>query len=240
VIIEDVVMEYSILEDRRPPTLKRFMSKRGRSRTPRTVRAVDDVSFELKEGEALGLIGRNGAGKTTLLRGVAGLLPLTGGRVLARSEPVLLGVGAALHPELSGRRNVFLGATALGMSRVEVDERLEEIVTFAGVEDFVDMPLRAYSSGMMARLRFAIASAVEPDILLIDEALNVGDRAFRKRSQERMEELLDRAGAIVLVSHSLSSVRDICTRVIWLDRGKVVLDGLPDDVISAYEEGIEG
>lgn len=235
VIVEDVRVVYETYEDARPPTLKGFVAQRFRGKRPRSLAAVNGVSLTIHDGEAVGLVGRNGAGKTTLLRAIAGLLPVTGGRILARSEPVLLGVGAALHPELSGRRNVYLGGTALGMSRHEIDERFDRIVEFAGLGDYIDMPLRAYSSGMAARLRFAIASALEPDILLVDEALNVGDREFKERSNARMRELLSRAGAIVLVSHNLNSVRDICSRVVWLEGGVTKMDGPTDEVIEEYE-----
>lgn len=232
--IERVHLTYKVFEDARPPSLKRSLASRGRSRSARTVEAVTDVSFDIHEGEAVGLIGRNGAGKSTLLRAVAGLLPVREGRILARSEPVLLGVAAALHPELSGRRNIYLGCTALGMTRDEVDATINDIVQFADLEDFIEMPLRTYSSGMAARLRFAVASAVRPDILLIDEALSVGDARFQKRSSQRIRELQQHAGAVVLVSHSMNAVRGMCSRVVWLDAGRVLADGPAESVVEEY------
>lgn len=234
--LRNVSVTYQVLAERSAPTLKALVARGPRSRATQEVRAVRDVSFDVHEGEAVGLIGPNGSGKSTLLRAVAGLLRTTTGEIRVRSMPVLLGVGAALEPELSGRRNVLLGGTALGMTREQVADRFDDIVDFAGVRDFIDLPLKAFSSGMAARLRFAIASALQPDVLMIDEALSVGDAEFRKKSRERMEELIAQAGAIFLVSHSLGQVRDICNRVIWLDYGQVVLDGPTDDVVAAYRE----
>lgn len=233
---DDVVVTYEIHEDRQYGTLKGRVASLGRRAPPRCIEAVRKASFNLHEGEALGLVGLNGSGKSSLLRALAGLMPVRSGRIRARSEPVLLGVGAALHPELSARRNVFLGGTALGLSKEEVAAKFDAIVEFAGVGEFIDMPLRTFSSGMNSRLRFSIASAVEPDILLIDEALAVGDAAFRARSESRMRELVEKAGALVLVSHSLSSVRAMCSRVIWLHEGKVELDGPTAEVLEAYEQ----
>lgn len=233
---ENVEITYEVYEDHQTRSLKVLVANGFRRPEPRRVEAVRGVSFDLHEGEALGLIGVNGSGKTSLLRALAGLLPVGGGRIRARSHPVMLGVGAALHPELSGRRNVYLGGTALGMSRQQVEERFEDIVDFAGVGEFIDMPLRTFSSGMNARLRFSIAAALEPDILLIDEALAVGDAEFRRKSEQRMKELVGTAGALVLVSHSLGSIESMCSRVIWLHQGELRLDGPTDDVLKAYRE----
>jgi teichoic acid transport system ATP-binding protein len=234
-VAKDVAVTYTVYEDNRRGTLKAALAGRIRRPKPRRIEAVRGVSFELREREALGLIGLNGSGKSSLLRALAGLMPMASGRVLARSEPVLLGVGAVLHPELSGRRNIYLGGTALGMPRSEVDQNFQSIVEFAGVGEFIDMPFRTFSSGMNSRLRFAIAAALEPDILLVDEALAVGDTAFRVKSEARMRELITKAGALVLVSHSSQSISDLCTRVIWLDGGKVKADGPTQDVLAEYE-----
>ncbi len=234
--VEDVAVSYEVHEDQRHRSLKGALS-RGFSRPPpRQVHAVRGVSFSLHQGEALGLIGSNGSGKSTLLRAVAGLIPVRCGRIRGRSAPVLLGVGAALHPELSGRRNVYLGGTALGMSRTVIDAKFDDIVEFAGVADFIDMPFRTYSSGMGARLRFSIAAALEPEILLIDEALAVGDAEFRVKSEVRMRELVGRAGALVLVSHSAKSIADMCTRVIWLRAGQIQEDGPAEEVLAQYQQ----
>lgn len=234
VLADDVHLTYEIYTDSQRPTLRRLVSRRFRGRPVREVEAVRGVSFKAHRGEAIGLIGRNGSGKSTLLRVIAGLLPATGGAVYASSDPVLLGVGAALHPELSGRRNIFLGGTALGIPREELESQYDRIVAFAGLEDFIDMPIRAYSSGMQARLQFAIATVTTPDILMIDEALAVGDQEFRRKSERRIREMADQAGTVFLVSHSMNSVRETCSRVLWLDKGQLVADGPVDDVVGRY------
>ena len=205
-------------------------------RRPVRIEAVRGISLELHEGESVGVIGRNGAGKSTLLRAIAGLLPIDRGAVYATSTPVLLGVGKTLMPKLSGRENVMLGCLALGMSRTEAKEHLGDIVDFSGLAASIDLPLGSYSSGMAARLKFAIASSVEREILLLDEALATGDLDFKERSIVRMGELRARAKVVVLVSHSLSSVRESCTRAIWLDHGSVRDDGPSEKVIEAYVE----
>lgn len=239
-LVDDVSVTYEVYEDQRHRSVKGIVAHGFRRPEPRRVEAVRRVSFELHQGEALGLIGPNGSGKSSLLRAVAGLMPVRSGRIRARSEPVLLGVGAALHPELSARRNVFLGGTALGMTRAEVERKFDDIVGFAEVGEFIDMPLRTFSSGMNSRLRFAIASAVEPDILLIDEALAVGDASFQAKSQARMRELVGQAGALVLVSHNLGSIAEMCSRVIWLERGEIRQAGPTDEVLDAYKKSVDG
>lgn len=233
-IARDIHLTYRVYEEAQRPALKTFVTARLRPRPYRAVEALKGVSFAIPNGEAVGVIGRNGSGKSTLLRVLAGLLRPTVGEVFARSVPVLLGVAAVLNPELTGRRNVYLGATALGMSRQGTSELLDEIVEFAGLQDFIDVPMRAYSSGMQARLQFAIAASARPDILLIDEALSVGDAEFKAKSDERIRELVESAGTVFLVSHSMGSIRDICSRVLWLDQGKLVADGEASDVIKAY------
>lgn len=149
----------------------------------------------------------------------------------------MLGVGAALLRELSGERNVILGGLALGFTLEEIEERFDDIVDFAGLREFIDLPMRTYSSGMTARLKFAIATARDHEILIVDEALAVGDKDFRQRSEARIREIRDNAGTVFLVSHSMKSIRDTCNRVIWINKGVLEMDGTPDDVITAYEAG---
>ncbi len=197
--------------------------------------AVRGVSFVAHEGESIGVIGRNGSGKSTLLRAIAGLLPLESGQVYARGDIALMGVSAALMSSLTGERNIMLGGLAQGLTRRQVKEHRDEIVEFAGIGDFLHLPMRAYSSGMSARLRFAISSAVAPDILIIDEALATGDAEFREQSAARIEEIRGQAGTVFIVSHSASTIRKMCTRGIWLERGELMADGDPDDVVDAYE-----
>ena len=202
----------------------------------REVQAVRGVSFTAWEGEAIGLIGPNGSGKSTLLRGVAGLLTPSKGAIYTRGEPALLGVNAALIATMSGERNITLGCLAMGLTPDDVEERFDDICEFSGIGEFISLPMNAYSSGMGARLRFAIASSKAHDILLIDEALATGDAEFRRRSEKRIQELRKEAGTVFLVSHSLGVVRETCERAIWLEDGQIVMDGATDEVLEAYEE----
>ena len=236
VVVDDVSVTYRIYSDNRP-TLRRMIAGRSRGgQRFREVEAVKHASFVVHPGEAIGLIGRNGSGKSTLLRAMAGLLPATTGTVYARSTPILLGVKAALNNQLSARRNVYLGGTALGMTTADIDERVDDILTFAGVRDFEDLPLRAFSSGMKARLQFAIATAVAPDILMIDEALAVGDEEFKEKSNERLHQIMGEAGTLFVVAHAMPTIKELATRVIWIDDGILRGDGDPEEVIPAYRE----
>ncbi|WP_217545767.1 ABC transporter ATP-binding protein [Streptomyces sp. GbtcB6] len=204
----------------------------------RTVHAVKNVSFVAYKGEAIGLIGTNGSGKSTLLKAVAGLLPVENGAIYTDGQPSLLGVNAALMGDLTGEKNVYLGGLAMGMSREEIKERYQDIVDFSGINekgDFITLPMRTYSSGMGARLRFSIAAAKDHDVLLIDEALATGDASFRMRSEERIRELRQHAGTVFLVSHNNKSIRDTCERVLWLERGVLRMDGPTEEVLAEYE-----
>lgn len=237
VVCDDVSVTYRVYEDMKP-TLRKFVAQRFRPRPYRAVEAVRGVSLTAYPGEAIGLIGRNGSGKSTLLRCIAGLLPPTHGSVRARSVPVLLGVSAALQQELSGRRNIFLGGTALGIPRKELEARFADIVEFAGLQDFIDMPMRAYSSGMKARLQFAIATAVTPEVLLVDETLAVGDAEFREKSEARIKEMLANAGTVFIVSHSLNTLRSVCSRAFWIEEGRIERQGNARRVIAAYKRDV--
>ncbi|QTD98881.1 ABC transporter ATP-binding protein [Streptomyces cyanogenus] len=204
----------------------------------RRVHAVKKVSFVAYRGEAIGLIGTNGSGKSTLLKAVAGLLPVESGHIFTDGQPSLLGVNAALMNDLTGERNIHLGGLAMGMSREQIRERYQEIVDFSGINekgDFITLPMRTYSSGMAARLRFSIAAAKDHDVLLIDEALATGDRSFQKRSEARIRELRQHAGTVFLVSHNNKSIRDTCERVLWLERGELRMDGPTEEVMKEYE-----
>jgi len=201
-----------------------------------SVRAVRGVSFTAYRGEAIGLIGPNGSGKSTLLRSIAGLMAPSQGTVWTRGQASLLGVAAAMMGGMSGDENIVLGCLAIGMTPAEIAEEYDSICDFAGIGDFVHLPMNTYSSGMGARLRFAIAAARAPDILLIDEALATGDATFRRRSEQRIAELREQAGTVFLVSHGLGIIRETCPRAIWLENGKIILDGRADAVVEAYQE----
>jgi ABC-2 type transport system ATP-binding protein/lipopolysaccharide transport system ATP-binding protein len=197
--------------------------------------ALRDVSFQVEPGEVFGIIGRNGAGKTTLLKVIARILRPTDGRVVVRGLVApLLGLGAGFNEEMSGRENIFLSGATLGYSYRDMQSRFDRIVAFAGLEDFLETPLRAYSTGMRARLGFAIATDVEPDVLLLDEIMAVGDEDFRRRCNTRIEEFRDHGATVVLVSHGLKMVGEICQRALLLDRGTPQSLGPANDVINLY------
>jgi teichoic acid transport system ATP-binding protein len=219
--------------------LRRTLSRKPAAKV-REIKAVMGASFVARQGEAIGLLGSNGSGKSTLLRAIAGLLPVNAGAIYTMGQPSLLGANAALLNELSGKENVVIGLLAMGMSREEAESRVEDIVEFSGIDEhgekFSELPMSTYSSGMSARLRFAIAAAKTHEVLLVDEALATGDARFRRRSEARVRELLAEAGTIFLVSHSVGTIQEVCERSIWLERGIIRMDGATDDVVAAYEE----
>ena len=241
VVVDDVHVEYKVASDdggagkgRGGGGARRLLGHARGHTGHTTVSALRGISVVAREGESIGVLGRNGSGKSTLLRAIAGLTVPTRGQVLSDGTPVLLGVSAALMPNLSGRRNVILGGLAMGLSRDEVEKRFDDVVELAGIGNAINRPMRTYSSGMGARLSFAIATAARPHVLLIDEALNTGDAEFRARSEERMNELRASAGTVFLVSHSLATVRNTCSRVLWIDGGKLRMDGPTDEVVRTY------
>lgn len=200
------------------------------------VHAVRGVSFTARHGESIGIVGINGSGKSTLLRAITGLIPPHSGSVYVDGEPALLGVNAALMPQMTGSKNIEIGGLALGMTPKQIDDKFDEVVEFADIGSFVDLPMKTYSSGMAARLRFAISSAAIPDILMVDEALATGDAAFKARSKARIEEVRQQAGTVFLVSHSISTIEAMCTRVLWMHQGRLVMDGPVDQVTTAYKK----
>lgn len=230
VVVDDVTVDYR-LYGRRPKS-DHHAADAGRGR--RTVRAVSGVSFAASEGETIGVIGRNGSGKSSLLRAIAGLMPVTAGSIRATDQPVLLGVGAALKGDLTGRQNIMLGGTALGARRRDVAAKTAEIIDFSGLGESIDRPFNTYSSGMKARLQFAVSTAVTPGILLVDEALAVGDEEFKERSNERIQQLVGSASTVFLVSHSLSTIKRRCDKALWLDQGRQIMWGDAADVVNAY------
>ncbi|GAA1767321.1 MAG TPA: ABC transporter ATP-binding protein [Tetrasphaera sp.] len=217
-------------------SLFRGLFRRGRDlATMQTVEAVKDVSFVAYHGESIGIIGRNGSGKSTLLRAIAGLIPPTKGQIWISGEPSLLGVNAVLMSKLTGERNIYVGGQALGLSRAQVRARFEDIVEFSGIGEAVHRPMQTYSSGQAARLRFAISTAAAPDILMIDEALATGDADFKERSAARVAEIREQASTVFLVSHSNATVRDLCNRALWMEKGVLLADGPAEEVVAAYE-----
>jgi teichoic acid transport system ATP-binding protein len=247
-IVDDLHIRYRIIgsgkrqtvTDGPPPSRARRLLNRGSQHVGTTeVHAVRGVSFVAHHGESIGIVGRNGAGKSTLLRAIAGLIPPSQGTVYVRGTSSLLGVNAALMGQLSGERNIMLGGLALGLTPDQVRKRFDEIVEFAGIGDFVYMPMKAYSSGMAARLRFAISTAAIPDVLMIDEALATGDAEFRARSSAKIREVKDHAGTVFLVSHSNKAITQMCDRAVWIEKGELVMDGPSDEVVAAYAKSLK-
>lgn len=233
VSVRDVHVRYKVYQDQQL-TLKQLAARGFRQRASTVVRAVRGVSFDVREGEAIGILGTNGSGKSTLLRAIAGLQTPSDGSVLVRSRPRLLGVGATLKPSLSGRRNIVLGALAMGLRVSDLEQCVHDVLEFSELHDAIDRPLHTYSSGMRARLAFGIATLNAPEIMLIDEALAVGDRMFRTKSLDRLATIRETAGTIVMVTHNLNEISQTCTRAVWLDEGAVVMEGPAADVIAAY------
>jgi ABC-type polysaccharide/polyol phosphate transport system ATPase subunit len=225
----------------RVPTFKKAITRVGRGqRAVREIRALQHVSFDVPDGTSLGIIGNNGAGKSTLMRAMAGILPPNEGRieVNGRISP-LLSLGVGFNANLSGRENITLGGLASGLSRKDVQARAEEVTAFADLEEFIDAPMRTYSSGMYSRLAFSVAVHMDPDILMIDEALSAGDASFKTKAAAKMAELRANARAMFLVSHSLSSIRELCNDAIWLHKGELMMRGTPDEVTAAYTKFVQ-
>lgn len=236
VVIDRVAMRYKVqsTESTRTSGRKSVLSRFVGGRNEVTISALNEISLVVQHGESIGIIGRNGSGKSTLMRLISGQTKPTSGAVYASSTPVMLGVSAALIPELSGDQNIILGCLAMGIDRPTIARKFTSIVELSGLGDAVYLPMRSYSSGMASRLRFAIATSIDPEILLIDEALNTGDAQFKERSRTRMNQLRAHAGTVFLVSHSLDTIRDMCSRAIWLDKGDLLMDGDAESVTKAY------
>jgi lipopolysaccharide transport system ATP-binding protein len=201
--------------------------------------ALRNVSFTIAEGERVGIIGRNGAGKSTLLKMLSRVIAPSAGRAEIRGRVAsLLEVGTGFNPLLPGRENIYLNASLLGLSRKEINARLHDIIAFAEIGRFIDEPVKRYSTGMRARLGFAVAAHIDPDVMMLDEVLSVGDAAFQAKCLQRVGELMDTNPTLLLVSHSFAAVRQFCSRCIWIERGEVAMDGPVDDVVKAYTDQV--
>jgi teichoic acid transport system ATP-binding protein len=246
VIVDDVHLTYRVhggtkqgaAKSNSLTAMQRIVT-RTKAPSIREVHAVRGVSFTAYRGEAIGLIGSNGSGKSTILRAIAGLMPTDKGAIYTAGQPSLLGANAALFNDLTGQQNIVLGLLAMGLSREEAHGRVKEIVEFSGInedkdQDFSELPMETYSSGMAARLRFSIAAAKMHDVLLVDEALATGDARFRRRSEERVRELLRGAGTVFLVSHAVATIVEVCSRSLWLEAGELRMDGPTEEVVAAY------
>ena len=238
--VEDVSVTYRTSLER-APTLKSTVLKLGRrEKIVREIDAVKHVTFDVPHGEVLGIVGANGAGKSTLVRTIAGILPPSSGRVEVHGRvSTLLALGVGFNKKLSGRENVVLGGLAAGLKRGQLAEKYDDIVAFAELEEFMDLPMRTYSSGMYGRLAFAVAVMMEPDILLIDEALSVGDARFRRKCARKMRQLCSEDRTVVLVTHALGTIQELADHAIWMDQGEMRMWDEPDSVVNAYTEFLE-
>jgi ABC-type polysaccharide/polyol phosphate transport system ATPase subunit len=236
IVVRGVSVRYSVPTESLA-TLKEYVIRRlqGRQIGFREFWALKGIDLEVHKGEALGVIGRNGAGKSTLLKVISRILRPTEGRVITVGTVApLIELGTGFHAELTGRENVFLNGAMLGFSHRQMAAKFDRIVAFAELEDFIDAPIRTYSSGMTMRLGFAIATDVDPDILMIDEILSVGDEAFQQKCIRRMQAFREAGTTILYVSHSLGSITDLCDRCLWLEHGAIAAQGSPKDVVEAY------
>lgn len=233
--VNDVTMQFRMNSDK-IMSLKEFVTTalRGRLRYEKFT-ALDHVSFTVEKGETLGLIGRNGAGKSTMLKVISGILKPTAGSVRCRGNVVpMLELGSGFDMDLTGRENIFLNGAILGYSEGFLKAKYDEIVEFSELGPFIETPIRNYSSGMLARLAFSVASMVQPEILIVDEILSVGDAAFQEKSRARMMELMSGGTTVLFVSHSLAQIREMCSRAVWLEHGRVRMLGDVDEVCNAY------
>ncbi len=237
VVLDDTTVRYRVPRERFR-TFKEFIIRRMKGQVQYVdLLALNHVSLQVRKGEVFGLIGANGAGKTTLLRLVARVMRPTRGRVIVRGRVApLLAMGAGFHPELTGRENVYLNGTLLGYTRREISELFDQIVDFAELRESIEAPIRTYSSGMMARLGFAVATAQMPDILIVDEVLSVGDIAFQEKCNIRIQDFREKGGTILLVSHDMSSIQRMCGRVAWLNHGEIVQLGLTEEVVAKFKD----
>lgn len=237
ITVKDLVIRYRKLSSF---SIKKQLLNRHKKKSKKDnmFEAIHGISFEVPKGEILGIVGKNGSGKSTLLRALAGVFSPDEGSIDMHGHDVsLLAIGVGFQKELSGRENIYLSGLLLGFSEEEIQEKTEEIIEFSELGDFIDAPVKSYSSGMYSKLAFSINTVLKTDILLIDEVLSVGDEHFKKKSYARMKELInDKDRTVVIVSHSLGSLRQLCTSVLWLHDGNIKMVGETDKVITAYQE----
>jgi lipopolysaccharide transport system ATP-binding protein len=238
IVVDGVSKRFRLYRDR-ATSIKEAVTRRFRSRFDEFW-ALREVTLDVRRGETLGLIGHNGSGKSTLLRLMAGIHPPTTGTITTEGRiSALLELGAGFHPDLTGRENIYLNGSILGLNRREVDGVFDQIVAFAGLEEFIDTPVKVYSSGMYVRLGFAVAVHVQPDILFVDEVIAVGDEEFQRRCFDHLDRLRRHGTTIVLVSHSVSVLQKMCDRLVWLDHGRILEVGEPYEVAGNYLAAVD-
>lgn len=235
--IENVGMRFNLSQEKIDNIKEYFIKMVKRELMFQEFWALKDVSFEIEEGDRVGVVGLNGAGKSTLLKIISGVMKPTEGNVNIKGKLVpLLELGAGFDNNYTGRENIYLNGAILGYTKEFLEEKYEEIVDFAEIKDFMDVPIKNFSSGMKARLGFSIATVVEPEILVLDEVLSVGDAKFRKKSEARIMELFDNGITVLFVSHSIEQVKRLCNKAIWLEKGRIVMQGDAEEVCNAYDQ----
>jgi len=241
ICFQNIVQRFRLIQER-PDTLREAFAHLFRKQVSyHDFEALKGISFVIREGETVAIIGRNGSGKSTILKIIAGVYRPTGGEIRVSGQVgALIELGAGFHADLTGRENIVLNGLLLGLSKQEIQSREEQILDFAGLGEFIDSPVKQYSSGMFMRLAFAVATEVDPDILLIDEILAVGDEEFQKKCSARIEDFRGRGKTIILVSHSLAAVRKLCQRALMIDGGMLLADGPADEVAARYEQHMQG
>ena len=242
VSVEHVTMEFKITKDK-IDTLKEYVIRtlKRNKKEKEKVRVLDDITFKVHKGDKLGILGFNGAGKSTLLKILAGIYEPTSGNIQIKGKVApLLELGAGFDKNYTGRNNIYLNGAFLSMNKDFLDKKFNEIVEFSELGEYIEYPVKNYSSGMRAKLGFSIATLVEPDILIVDEILSVGDIKFRKKSSQKIDEMMADGVTVLLVSHSIGQIRKICDKCIWIDNGKLIMQGDADEVCDAYVANAEG
>ncbi len=235
--VKNLTIKFRSYNDR-APSLKEYFSsifKRGKPAGHNDYLAVNHMSFDIKPGERLGIIGKNGAGKSTLLKAICRIYEPSEGEVIINGTVApMLEIGAGFHPEFSGRENIYLNGAILGYTKEQLKKIEPEVITFAELEDFIDTPVKYYSTGMYMRLAFSLSTAINPDILVLDEIFNGGDAKFQEKAKKRMYSLIDQASIVIMVSHDHALIESLCNRVIWIDHGKLIADGPPEKIVPRY------